>query len=210
MAKDHFKKHAYQKDRIDWNFNILVGLQPDVARMASEYVETLSQLDGLYDPIPPEWLHMTVLRVGLTDDYTNEEMQKVADALTPKLTKLNLPELTFDSWWQWGGNIVFHISPDETLTAVYDAVIEALKEIVGEDRTTHTPHGQFLSHVSFAYTKDHQNEVSNGKILSNIAIAPATFRAPALSMIKQWSKNGHYEWEIIRDLPIGQNSTSLN
>lgn len=206
MAKDHFKKHYYQKDRVDWNFNILVGQQPDVQRMAQEYAPVIQGIDGLYDPIPTEWLHMTVLRVGLTDEYTEEEMLKVADVLAPKLAVLQLPELVFDGWWQWGGSIVFNISPDYQVTPVYDAVIAALEEVVGADRATKTPHGRFVPHVSFAYSKDRDNEIASSEAISNFKIAPAKFRAPSLALIRQWPADGHYKWEIVRELAIGQNA----
>lgn len=202
MAKDHFKEHSYQKDGIDWNFNILVGEQSDVMRMANDYAPALLACEGLYDPIPLAWLHMTILRVGLTSEFTESEMDRVADVLELKLSHIQLPELIFDSWWQWGGNIVFHISPHDELSKVYDAVVEALREVVGEDRARVTPHGHFIPHVTVAYTKDHHNELATSKTLSGVHVKPAKFRAPRIALIRQWPTEGHYEWEIIRELAI--------
>jgi len=203
MAIDHFKAHYYQKDRVDWNFNILLDDQPDVIRMVNEYAPLLVQ-EGLYPSIPAKWLHMTILRVGLTDDYTEDEMYRTADILAPKLATLKLPQLSFDSWWQWGGNIVFHISPHDDIVPVYNAVIESLRQVVGNDRTARTPHGNFIPHVSLAYTKDHHNEMKIIEVLSQSNIKPARFYAKSLSLLRQRpTDDGHYEWQIVKDMPIG-------
>jgi 2'-5' RNA ligase len=204
MAKDHFETHYYQKDRVDWNFNILMGNQPDVIRMADEYKTVLTEQEDWYDPILPQWLHMTMLRVGLTDDYSETEMQQVADVLAPKLAAITLPpEFIFDSWWQWGG-VVLHISPENALKPVYDAIIEALKQVVGDDRTLSAPTGSILPHVALNYSKNHHNEVVLTEYLSEHSVKPARFTVSSLALIRQWPTDGHYEWEVVRDIPIGQ------
>lgn len=205
MATDHFKAHSYQKGRADWNFNILVGKQPDVQRMANEYAPTLLAQAGLYGPVPADWLHMTILRIGLTDEFSEEEMLRVVGILAPKLANIQLSELAFDSWWQWGGNIVFHISPHEELASIYKAVVTSVEEVVGKDRTVLTPHGQFIPHVTLAYTKDRHDELATNEALSKTRVIPARFRAPAVALIRQWPVDGHYEWEVVREMPVGIN-----
>lgn len=207
MAKDHFETHYYQKDRVDWNFNVLFTGKTDVARMAQDY-EPLLKHSGLYDPIKPEWLHSTILRVGLVDDFTEEEMLKVVDTLIPKLASLTLPEFVFDSWWLWSGNIVLHISPDDQYGAIYDAVIESMQEVVGDERTLKSPHGHFIPHVALAYSKSHHDELEINHELSAHVIQPAAFHATTLSLIRQWPVNGHYEWEVVRELSIGTPSNA--
>jgi 2'-5' RNA ligase len=205
MATDHFEKHFHKPNQVDWNFNVLFNGQPDVSRMAEQYAQVL-QHPGLYKPIPPQWLHSTILRVGLVDDYTEAEMLAVADKLQDKLANLKLPEFFFDSWWLWGGNVVFHISPDDQFTKVYDEVIAALEAVVGSDRTTKSPHESFIAHTSLVYSKAHNSEREiHDKLLAN-PVKPATFNARSVSLIKQWSTDGHYEWEVVKDISIGRNT----
>lgn len=202
MAKDHFQTHYYQKDRVDWNFNVLFRNQADVVRMAREYAPLLKHR-GLYDPVPPKWLHSTILRVGLVDDFSEEEMQKVADILTLKLASLQLPLFVFDSWWQWSGNVLMPIAPSDKYTPIYDAVIESLEQVVGEKRTLKSPYGHLIPHVTLAYTKTHNDEVAINRQLSSKLIIPATFNVKSVALIKQWPTNGHYEWEIVREIGVG-------
>ena len=202
MAKDHFETHYYQKDKVDWNFNILFTNQRDVKLMADEYAPIL-QHPGLYDPIPSQWLHSTILRVGLTDDFTEAEMLMVADRLAPKLARLDLPEFIFDSWWLWGGNVVLHITPSDRYSQIYDCAIEALRNVVGDERTLKSPYGSFIPRVALAYSRNYHQERQINDQLTKNPVLPASFQATNLSLIRQWPTDGHYEWEIVRELPIG-------
>jgi 2'-5' RNA ligase len=201
MATDHFEKHYYQKDRVDWNFNLLFDGQPAVAQMAKEYASAL-QHPGLYAPVPPQWLHSTILRVGLTDDYTEAEMLAVAAALEQSLASLALPEFFCDSWWLWGGNVVLHISPDDQFSKLYACVVAALASVVGKDRTTHVPHDSFIPHITLAYTKTHQQEQAIHDRLVAQPVQPVGFHAKGIALIKQWPTDGHYEWEIVKEIRL--------
>jgi 2'-5' RNA ligase len=203
MAKDHFELNNYQTNRVDWNFNILFSNQPDVGRMVDDYAPALDH-PGLYKPIPSQWLHSTILRLGLTSDFSEQEVLAVADVLKQKLAALSLPEFVFDSWWLWGGNVVLHISPEDAYMTIYDTVMDAARQVVGAGRIAR--HGDFIPHVTLAYSKEHHEEVVINRQLFESAVKPAKFRATELSLIRQWPADGHYEWEIVRALPIQQDN----
>jgi 2'-5' RNA ligase len=203
MATDHFKKHA-RKSPVDWNFNVLFHSQPAIDKMRQQYASVIKDAE-LYDPIPTPWLHATILRVGLLEEYTEAEMLTVADKLQTSLAGLKLPTFSFDSWWLWGGNVGLHISPGDEFGQIYQHTAAALESVVGSQRATKTPHGGFIPHTSMAYTKDHtaeQDRELHQKLVAN-PVQPASFEVKNLSLIKQWPKDGHYEWEIIREIPIG-------
>jgi 2'-5' RNA ligase len=99
---------------------------------------------------------------------------------------------------------VFHISPGDHFTKLYEAVETALQEIVGDARTTKTPHGQFVPHTALAYTRSRADEKTLHRQLLNTPLKSAAFDAKNLSLIKQWPTQGHYEWEIVKSLQIGK------
>lgn len=203
MAQDHFVKHGASEGQVDWNFNVIFDGCPEVVEMAQQYAPLVTH-PGLYSPIPAKWLHATILRVGPEDDFTKEEMLAVAECLHGKLAKLELPEFRFDSWWLWGGNVVLHISPADEFTKIYDAVISALEQIVGPERTLKSPYGgRFIAHTALAYTRSHHKEHEINQQLASKLIHPASFKVSYLPLIRQWPTGGHYEWEIIRKIPIG-------
>jgi 2'-5' RNA ligase len=202
MAKDHFAKHYIKDNQVDWNFNVVFNECPAVAEMAKKYAPLVTH-PGLYDPIPPKWLHATILRIGLVEDFTEREMLKVVDLLTPLLARMDLPEFRFDSWWLWGGNVVLHISPEDEFTKIYDAVVDAMEKVVGSDRTPRSPHGRFVPHTGLAYTRTHKKEKEVHNQLVSRSVMPASFRVTHLPLIRQQPKDGHYEWEVIKRIPIG-------
>jgi hypothetical protein len=77
MAQDHFERHNHHDGIIDWNFNVVFDMQPSIIEMAKAYQPYL-QKPELYDPIPYEWLHATILRVGTIEQYSEAEMLQVA------------------------------------------------------------------------------------------------------------------------------------
>lgn len=207
MATDHFQKHFFKDNQVDWNFNVLFN-DPAVSKLAEAYAKVIRH-PGLYDPIPPQWLHATILRVGLVEDYSEAEMLAVAAKLQQNLAGLSLPEFSFDSWWLWDGNVVLHISPDDEFSKIYDQVVAALEAVVGPERAAKSPHGRFVAHTSLAYTKTHTQEQEINRQLANHASPAASFKAHSVSLIRQWPTNGHYEWEVVQDIPIGKKDTAI-
>jgi 2'-5' RNA ligase len=198
MATDHFERHK-REIPTDWNFNILCNAIPAIKNLAKQYAVALNHT-GLYNPIPEPWLHITVLRVGSTSEYTKEEMIQVADHLALKLQTVQLPEFFLDSWWLWGGNVVLHMSPDDQFSKIYSALRESLREVVGDSRTP--KYGGFIPHITLAYTRTHNQEFEIAKQLASVSPKPATFNIKEISLIKQWPTEGHYQWEVVKHVPI--------
>jgi 2'-5' RNA ligase len=203
MAIDHFQRHFRKKGQVDWNFNLVFDDQPAVAKMAQEYAKAVKH-PGLYEPIPEQWLHSTILRVGLIDDYTDAEMLAVSAKLQKSLEQLSLPEFAFDSWWLWSGGVVLHISPGDEFSKLYDHVIKALELVVGAERVSYSPHGRFIPHMGLVYPKTYNKEHEIHKQLVEHPVRPVKFRVTNLSLIRQWPTGGHYEWEIVRNIPVGR------
>lgn len=203
MATDHFKKHSYQKGSIDWNFNILFDDQPQVGKAAKKFAQALDH-PGLHAPIPVQWLHMTILRVGYTTDYTDAEMAEVAKRLAPKLEAMNMPELVFGSWIIFGGTPNLIAAPWDKLEAVFAAVMDTMKEVAGAKRCP-SPE-RFIPHMALAYGGDYDTETKLVQRLWEAKFKLAPFRANKLSMIKQQQAPPYYRWDVIEEIPIGQSS----
>jgi 2'-5' RNA ligase len=202
MAQDHFERHKHHAGVVDWNFNVVFENQPAVAAMAEAYAPLLDRPE-LYDPIPAKWLHATILRVGTVDDeYTEEEMLAVADKVQAAVVNFTLPEFHFGELVTVYGNICFIIEPRTELEKLYNIVAESLESVVGPERATKTPYGRFISHMSLAYSRAQNNEAAIEAELKQAHIAPAEFRVTRMPLIKQWPTDGHYEWDIVKDVKL--------
>lgn len=201
MAQDHFERHNHYDGVIDWNFNVVFASEPSIAAMAETYRPML-QKPWFYEQIPNEWLHATILRIGTVDDYTEEEMLVVANNVHARVEKLKLPEFHFGSHVIIHGNVCFKIEPAEELEKLYKAVTDSLEEVVGPERATKSPYGRFIAHMSLVYSKARENEIDTEVELSAADIKPAKFRIHHMPLIRQWPKNGHYEWDVVKDIEI--------
>ncbi len=230
MAINHFEKHREQIGRIDWNFNLLFNDQPQVPQLAAKYAPLL-QHPGLHKPVPGQWLHATVLRVGFLEDFTETEMLAVADRLEHKLTNMKMSELRLEKWWLWNGGPVLGITPKRQLYTIYGYLMESLIEVIGRDRLptlSIPPRGrfetavasllraigrdripiqfQFLPHITLAYPKTYNAESSLSKQLKSQAVEGVNIRVKSVSLIKQYILDDYYAWEIVKDIQIPQDT----
>ena len=201
MAQDHFERHNHYDGVVDWNFNVVLNDQPSIAEMAAQYRPLLTRPE-LYDPIPPEWLHATILRIGKEDEYTETEMLAVADLVQERLDDITLSEFHFGEPVLIYGNVCFKIEPESELEKLYTIVTESLETVVGPSRATKSAYGHFIAHASLVYTKAQDNEQEIEELLKAANIAPATFRIHHMPLIKTRPTQGHYEWDVIKDTVV--------
>lgn len=200
MATDHFIKHKWAKERTDWNFNILFNDQPQVANYAEQYKPLLDHA-GLYQSVPGQWLHATVLRVGFLEDFTEAEMLEVAKRLEPKFASLQMPEFALGQWWLWGGNPCIHFTPEDPLNEMFRTLVTELTAVVGKERL---PDLKFTPHITLAYSKTYDDETGLFKQLQSKHIEAVPVRAKRVSLIKQHVIDNYYAWDIVREIPLGQ------
>lgn len=229
MAIDHFEKHKSQIGRTDWNFNFLFNDQPQVAELASQYAPIIKH-PGLHKPVPPKWLHGTLLRAGFLEDFTEAEMLAVADNFESKLAGVELPELILGKhWWLWNGGPVLSITPEKQLYEIFRHLITSLEEVVGQDRlpplfVPGSSRGtkiintivkaigpnrlparlQFKPHVTLAYPKTYNNHSSLSRQLKAHPIDGVPIRIHSISLIKQRIVDDYYAWKAVKNVPIGR------
>jgi hypothetical protein len=224
MAIDHFDKHKSQIGRTDWNFNFLFDDQPQVAELAGKYAPLLNH-PGLHKPIPGQWLHATLLRVGFLEDFTEAEMLAVADKFARKLANIELPPLIVGERCRlWNGGPFLSITPEQPLREIFSHSLGSLLAVVGRDRlpALTVPPGllntltaaigrdrlpgrlQFVPHITLAYPKTYNDERGLRKQLESHPIAGTEVRINNVSLIKQRVVDDYYAWDVIKSLSIGQ------
>lgn len=201
MATDHFTKYKWQEDRVDWNLNILFNDQPQVAEYVAQYKDAL-QHPGLHKPVPSEWLHATVLRLGFLEEFTEAEMLELAARLEARFAELRMPEFLIGNWWIWGGNPCVHFTPDEPLREVFAVIVAELTGIVGVERLPKKL--SFTPHITLAYSKTYNDEVGVLRQLEQVKVPAVPFKAKSVALIKQCITDDYYTWDIVKDIPLGQ------
>src|SRR5215469_3311030 len=104
MARDHFLTTSWEPGETDWHFLFRFSNQHHLRAVAERYAQVYHHA-GLHPPVPFQWLHMTIVRVGKIKNITVEEMSTVVELLRPTLAMTVLPEFRLGPWWLWTGSV---------------------------------------------------------------------------------------------------------
>ncbi len=198
MATDFFKKHPWGVGQIDWHFLVIFDKQPQIKELAEAY-KPLLQHPGLYPPIPAQWLHATLLRVGSIEIISEESMEEVAQLIQKRSRDLTVPELTLDSPWVWSGSVCLSVNPGEPMKNLFK-IIEAATTEVLKDKAP-TPE-KFVPHVTLAYPRDTNDDEGIEKQLKQAQVDPMKFVPTELCLVKQRQTPPYYQWEVITRIPL--------
>ena len=199
MASDHFRTNRWEPGEVDWHFLVRFSHQTQLRAMAERYA-TVYRHGGLYPPIPFEWLHMTLVRIGNVTRIPDAEMRKVVELLRPTLAMMALPEFRLGPWWLWTGSIVLHVTPEEPIAYLFSEVMSVLYTVLGERAPKPSA---FIPHVTLAYGRDYQQELEVHRQLSAHWIEPVPFHISSLSLVKERQTIPFYHWQVVTDIPLG-------
>jgi 2'-5' RNA ligase len=200
MAEDHFTTNMWKPNEVDWHFLIRLNNQSQIRDMVKRYAEIYDH-PGLYPPIPFEWLHMTILRIGNVANITDQEMNDVIERLFPALEMIHMPELLLGPWWLWTGSVVLHVTPEEPITQLVNAVMKVMNTVVGEKAPKPD---RFIPHVTLAYARNYQQEREVHKQLCAQWIDPIPLHVTTLSLVKEKQTSPLYRWDAVTEIPIGK------
>ena len=77
-----------------YTWHLTFAAEHELRRLARDYQAALAALPQV-DPIPPEWLHLTMQGVGFTADVTDEDLAHVVAAVRHRLADVAPAVLTF-------------------------------------------------------------------------------------------------------------------
>ena len=140
------------EDAVCWH--LLLGGHPGVRAMAADARRRLESFTGLH-MTPSQWLHVTVLRVGTTDQVTPGAMEHMLATAQAALARTPPVTLTL-------GRILYHteaiavsVSPAPALAPVLEAARAATHEALGDDAGDDRGEG-WVPHLTLCYSTGEQ------------------------------------------------------
>jgi 2'-5' RNA ligase len=103
---------------------------PELHEHVAEYQRALDALPGL-NPVPVDWLHLTVQGVGYTDETPPEVVHDVAEAVRAEVGSLTPFDLTFGAPIIFGEAIAIRPEPAEPLQALLLAIRRGIAAVRG-------------------------------------------------------------------------------
>jgi 2'-5' RNA ligase len=175
--------------------------QPGVHDLAQRYRTALSTIDTL-DPIPDEWLHMTLQGVGHVEDINIAALDfltlRVADrlrALAPITTSYQRADITSEA-------VILTPEDPEAFAEVRRAIRAGITDALGE-----CPESEdgFRAHVSVAYGNADADAAPIREALDQAEPATSSTATYAkVSLIRMHRDQRMYEWDVIREVPLGE------
>ena len=128
---------------------MLLGDHPEVAELVRIGQDRLAGLGGL-DLVPREWLHMTTLIAGFSDEITADQVDLMTDHARQRLARIPPARITLGRVLYHPRAVMLDARPHEALEPVLRAVQEATRIATGREGMLY--HEPWVPHITLAYS----------------------------------------------------------
>ncbi|GGT72992.1 2'-5' RNA ligase family protein [Actinomadura citrea] len=181
-------------------WHILVGDHPEARDLAHTAQKRLAGFHGLH-MTPTEWLHITTLVVGPTDEITTDQQHEMLNAASELLAALPPVAVTL-------GRILYHpeaiavvVQSTDPLKQIRIALQTATLKVTGREGHTEGP-TQWTPHMTLAYSETEQPAepliTALGRELPAREIA-----ITAVSLVVQRGAERLWDWHPVGRIPLG-------
>jgi 2'-5' RNA ligase len=205
---DHWwPRPGWRPGRVALTWHLIFPDSHPLARHAAAYQRALDGLPGI-DPVPAEWLHLTVQAVGWADEVPAPTVSAVVDAVRAQVAALEPFDLAFDRPTIYGEAAVIRTHPDAPVERLRDAVRAGLRDVLGDDGAPIAPeqaHG-FLPHVTVAYSRIDADAAPYAAALDGVDRPPTIVPVTEVTLIRQerlLAPQWQYRWTTEAVATIG-------
>lgn len=195
---NHWQRPGWTDGRTSYHWLLALDNEPELAALARQCQASLGDLPIL-DLVPSDTLHLTLQRVGFTDEVDSAQLKAVADTTAQRCA--DLASLVLHIGWLAGsaGAIRFTALPVESVVRVRQAVLETLTDVCGPapDQSTESP--DFWPHVSIAYcnTPTPATPTIIERVGQLRSLPPAKVHVQAIDLVELRRDDNVYRWEGI-------------
>ncbi|MBF8192436.1 2'-5' RNA ligase family protein [Nonomuraea sp. K274] len=143
-------RQGWRPGRLIHTWHLTFEHAPQLHQLAERYQTALASIDG-HNPIPAQWLHLTVQSVGFVDEVTEERLDQVTKAVAVRLGQLHSVELTFHRPVVIGEAVVLGPAPAEPLHQIWNEIRNGIADVTGNAPTAAEQAKGFHPHVSLTY-----------------------------------------------------------
>jgi 2'-5' RNA ligase len=180
-------------------WHILVGDHPEARDLAHTAQKRLAGFHGLH-MTPTEWLHITTLIVGSTNDMTPDQQYEMLTAASELLAALPPVTMTLSRILYHPEAIAVAVQPTDALKQIRNAVQAATHRVTG--REGHSKSTQWTPHMTIAYSETEQPAEPLIAALGR-EVQSHEFTVDAVTLVEQRGAERLWDWH-----PIGRASLS--
>jgi 2'-5' RNA ligase len=183
-----------------YTWHVTVADLPRLADHVAAYQGPLRQFPFL-DPIPREWLHITVQGLGHANEISPAERDAVVAAVGGRLESFTAPRLVFGRPVLHGEAVVLPPADPGPLTAIRDAIRAGIEDAYGPAEGD--PTRPFRPHASLAYVNAPADVAPVRAALDTVQAEPVDVTLTHLSLIELHRDNRMYMWTTVATVPVG-------
>lgn len=199
--RDHWWwRPGWRQGRSFYTWHVTFADQPAASQLAADYAPALEGLP-VYDPIPPQWLHLTTQGVGFTDEIDRGDLNAIVEAVQRRLAQLEPFTITIGPAFIDPEALSMPVLPVEPVAQLRDAIRAGIGDVWGSENVPENAAG-FRPHVSLGYS----NQAAPAQpAIDELARHPqhsAEITVTAASVIDLNRDNKMYEWTEIATAPL--------
>jgi 2'-5' RNA ligase len=197
---------GWHPGRIIYTWHLTFEHANDLHQLAAAYQRQLEPLPNL-NPVPLQWLHLTIQSVGYTDEISDDQLAAVIAAVRTQLARQPAFELTFHQPVIFGETIAIRPEPAEPLQRLLTAIRSGIARAIGADSVPTGPEQArgFHPHVSLAYSSADVDATPYTAALDAIDPPPATVPVTSVTLIRQereLAPHWLYRWTSVATAPL--------
>lgn len=176
-----------------WHITFNEG--PDLHRLVERYQAALAPHPG-FDPVPQQWLHLTMQGVGHVEDVTPAQCRGLLEAARHELAGIGPLSAQFHKPVIRPEAIALPAMPPANVDRIRRAVRTAIAAALGPARLTEHADG-FQPHVTVAYSTTTQSAGPYASLLEAVDVRPVDIAIGAMSLIEMHRDHRMYEWQTV-------------
>ncbi|MFT4163966.1 MAG: hypothetical protein QM650_01845 [Microlunatus sp.] len=171
-------------------FHLTFEQAPELRAAASRFTDRTSAMENV-DPVPPEWLHLTMTGVGFAGKVSEDRQAALSTAVFDGASTLDFEPLVFDSLFLSREGIMLAARRDLWLKELKALQECAVAEVCGSPQ----PGSEFHPHVSLAYFR---GVVDTSAVVDAVGdISEITVAHPMLSLLELGRDDEVYTWRVV-------------
>ena len=175
--------------------------QSELHRLATDYQAALADLPQV-DPVPTDWLHLTMQGMGFTSDISEFERNRIVEAVRARLATIPAPTLTFGRSVLLPEAVTLIPEPAEPVHAIRGAIRAGIATVWGEGQVPDPDQG-FRAHLSVGYVNTPGPAEPIVRAMHSVSSAPATVSIRSASLIELHRDHRVYQWQVLAEVPLG-------
>ncbi|MGW0504039.1 2'-5' RNA ligase family protein [Micromonospora sp. NPDC003241] len=201
-VRDHwYWRPGWSVGRRFYTWHITFAHQPQVAKLADTYRTALDTIPCL-DPIPPQWLHLTMQGVGFVDEVDEADVKRIIEATQARCKVLEPFDLSLGAPNVDPESIQIAIEPANPVRQLRSAIRRAIADVWGSERVPEAE-GPFNPHMSLAYTNSEASGEPLAAAIQQVSADPVIAHVRGCQLIVLHRDNRMYEWDDYAAVELG-------